>query len=329
MAAATEPQLLRLAQAHQDQLLAIRDRSAAVLARLWSSVVTNPSEFTAGQWLAASIPVLDASMQAAAASTLAYVSAYTAAATETAPTPARFTADEFTRPRGGVALEELLRRPIVTLRSALAKGEPFDRASQLGSQRAAQIGATDPMLASRAAGSAAMKAEPRIVGYRRVPDGGACAFCRLAATQRYRDSDLMAMHSSCGCSVAPIVGDRDPGQIIDRQALASLKADGVIDEISLRRYISSTDDVVASYQANADKWRREARDTDDQAAETRYSKRADDWARKAEQRALDVDAARKKLKAIQQGRLDKLTAVHDHGELGPVLYPAGVKFSAA
>jgi hypothetical protein len=330
MAAATVDQLLRLARAHQDQLLAVRDRTTSTLSRLWDSIATNPSDFADDQWLAAAVPTLNASMQAAAGATLTYVSAYTSAATETAPVPARFAAEEFTRPRGSaVVLEELLRRPFVTMRTALANGQPMARARELGGQRAAQIGATDPMLASRAAGSAAMKAEPRIVGYRRVPDGGACAFCRLAATQRYRDSDLMAMHSSCGCSVAPIVGDRDPGQIIDRQALASLKADGVIDEISLRRYISSTDDVVSSYQANADKWRREARDTDDQAAETRYSKRADDWARKAEQRALDVDAARKKLKAIQQGRLDKLTAVHDHGELGPVLYPAGVKFSAA
>jgi hypothetical protein len=40
-----------------------------------------------------------------------------------------------------------------------------------------------------------------ILGYQRVPDTGACAFCRLVAGQRYRTNQLMPIHAHCGCGV--------------------------------------------------------------------------------------------------------------------------------
>lgn len=637
--ALTEQQLVALARRHQDQLLSVRDRAVTVIDRLWARLATNPSQDALGRWLDAAIPVVQSASEMAATASLAYVPTYVAGAGET-PRGAELAVSQFLRPRG-VDLADVLTRPFVTMRTALANGDTMERARQIAGARARQIAATDPLLAARAASSAAMRSDPSIVGYRRVPDAGACAFCRLAATQRYRDSDLMAMHSSCvvagttvqgpkslhgtrrwyagpgvvvgttsgdlltitpnhpvltssgwipagllkegddvvrrpitdgvvrgvpgehdvvsriedvvgalamqrlvavplsaedfhgdgpnghvgveaadrllwswfnstlpqesgelllarrtevasilagaggahallgggnpppgrcvscggplsaiggvqsehlgasdigrwadgdlgfvqvpphhgatdseslryrenglsaliagdhpfevdsttprfdptttefgddrrvlhtdrgrhlaerlagqveldrvvlvrridlathvynlhttegwysangiivsncGCTVAPIIGDRDPGQIIDRDALRSLKADGVIDEISLRRYISSTNDVVASYEAKAREWRERARLADSQADETRYAKRADDWAAKARKRAADVEQARARLRAVQAGRLDRLTAVHEHGELGPVLYPAGVEFTAA
>ncbi|CAB4136892.1 hypothetical protein UFOVP314_31 [uncultured Caudovirales phage] len=325
--ALTEQQLVALARRHQDQLLSVRDRAVTVIDRLWERIATNPSQDALGRWLDAAVPVVQSASETAATASLAYVPTYVAGAGET-PRGAELAVTQFLRPRG-VDLADVLTRPFVTMRTALANGDTMDRARQIAGARARQIAATDPLLAARAASSAAMRSDPSIVGYRRVPDAGACAFCRLAATQRYRDGDLMAMHSSCGCTVAPIIGDRDPGQIIDRDALRSLKADGVIDEISLRRYISSTNDVVASYEAKAREWRERARLADSQADETRYAKRADDWAAKARGRAADVEQARARLRAVQSGRLDRLTAVHEHGELGPVLYPAGVEFTAA
>lgn len=322
---ASDQQLLLLARRHQDQLLAIRDRTRLALERLWAVHGTNPSDYQLQRWLAASVPVLETATTTAAAAAIAYVSSYTIAAAGQAERNT-LTASAFTSPRG-VAAIEVLARPFVTMRTALSEGKPMQIARDLGGQRTAQIGATDPMLAARAAGSEAMKAEPRIVGYRRVPDGKACSFCLLASTQRYNDGELMGLHVFCGCAVAPITATKDPGQILDRDTLKRLKADGVVDEISLRRYISSTEDVAQAYEAKAKKWREEARTTPDQEAETRYAKRADNWAAKAKARRAAVDDARKKLKALQAGRLDKLTAVHDHGELGPTLYPAGTKFT--
>lgn len=327
MPAATEAQLLVLARRHQQQLLTIRERTTVAIGRLWATFALDPSDSTLAGWLAASVPVVESAMQATAQASLAYVPSYVAAATDTAPVRSTLDVADFLRPRG-VDTADVLRRPFVTMRTALANGESLTRAREIAGARATQIASTDPMLSARAASSEAMRLEPKVVGFRRVPDSRACAFCRLAATQRYRDVDLMPMHSSCGCSVAPIIGDKDPGQVIEREQLRQLKADGVIDEISLRRYISSTDEVVAEYEAKAKHWREQARTTTDQAAETRYAKRADEWQRKARERAADVEQARARLKAIRSGRLDRLTAVHEHGELGPVLYPAGVEFTA-
>lgn len=327
MAVADERQLVALARRHQDQLLAIRDRTVTVMERLWERFGGDPSTVAADRFAQAAVPVLEGATASGAAAAVAYVPMYVAAATGTAPVDPVRIDSRWVTPRG-LSSVEVLAKPFVTMRVALAEGRDIATASELGRQRLVQIAATDPMLAARAASSAAMEADRRVVGYRRVTDGQACPFCRLAATQRYRVGELMGLHVKCGCTVAAIVGDVDPGRVLDREELRRLKADGVVDEISLRRYIADTDRVVESYRDQAAHWREQARTTDDQQAETRYAKRADKWAAKAEARAGQVDRARAQLKAIQQGRLDRLTAVHQHGELGPVLYPAGVKFES-
>lgn len=327
MPVADEVQLVALARRHQDQLLAIRDRTVAVMERLWARFGLDPSSQALDRFVAVAVQPLEGATAAAAAASVAYIPVYAAAATGVAPREPIVVERGWVTPRG-IGTEEVLTKPFVTMRTALAAGKDLGTAQELGRQRLVQIAATDPMLAARAAGSAAMKADGRIVGYRRVTDGRACSFCRLAATQRYTVGDLMGLHVHCGCSVAPIVGGKDPGQVIDREELRRLKADGVVDEISLRRTISETDRVVDDYRARAAHWREQARTTPDQEAETRYAKRADSWAAEADRRAAQADRAREQLKAIRSGRLERLTAVHDHGELGPVLYPAGVKFEA-
>jgi hypothetical protein len=207
--------LVRIARAHQAQLLAVRDRTRLALETLWSHIVTDPSTATAERWVATSVPFVEAAQRAAASAALGYVTAYSAAATGIAPTPTELTAADFINPRR-TPLPEVLQRPIVTMRRALSEGKPLHDALAAGVNRAAQIGATDPMLSARAASSAAMQADPHIVGYRRVPDAGACKFCLLVSTQRYHDDDLMALHVNCGCTVAPIIGRHDPGRVLDR-----------------------------------------------------------------------------------------------------------------
>lgn len=328
MSGATELQLVAVARRHQLQVLTVRDQTERVLAATWARVMTNPSEDAAARWLAAAQPLLLAAQSTAAGLALAFVGGYIGAATGTPAAPSEFTAADFTEPRGVPAFE-LLMRPVVTMRWELSKGVPMNAASTAGQVRAAQIGATDPMLAYRAASTAEMNANPKVVGYRRVPDALACKFCLLASTQRYRDGELMPLHPHCGCTVAPIVGSKDPGQVLDKDTLGRLKADGVIDEISRRRRISGAEQVVQNYEAKATHWREQARTTPDQEAETRYAKRADEWTAKAKARAAQLDRDRAELQLIRDGRLTKLTSVHDHGELGPTLYDPAHEFAAA
>lgn len=274
MPQATTEQLVGVARAHQTQLLAVRDRTSSTLAALWARIVTDPTDATAARWIAAAVPVVAASQRIAATAALTFISNYVAAATNTPPQRTELDVADFLDPRG-TPLAEVLHRPIIQLRT-LTSTMPIDRALSTAGARAAQIGATDPMLSARAASTAAMKADPHIVGYRRVPDAGACKFCVLVSTQRYHDGDLMPIHPGCGCTVAPIIGDHDPGRVLDR---------GLVDQLM--------------------------------AADPALGHRGE---------------ARGKARELAAGNLRKandLTAVHDHGELGPTLYPAGTKFATA
>ena len=66
----------------------------------------------------------------------------------------------------------------------------------------------------------------RVTGWKRVPNATACRWCRYIATQLYSREDLAPAHRGCGCGTRAVYGDV-PGNIVDREALAEIKADGV------------------------------------------------------------------------------------------------------
>ena len=335
MAGASVAQLVRVAARHQTQILTIRDRSVRTIAATWSRVMVNPSDFAAAQWVQLAGPLLQAAQQTAAGLAISYVDTYVAAATGTAGALTDLVAADFLNPRG-VPLDELLMRPVIEMRSKLANGATMREAVDAGGARASQIGATDPMLSYRAASSEAMQQNPRVVGYRRVPDAKACKFCLLVSTQRYTDGDLMALHPHCGCTVAPIVGSKDPGRVLDQALLDRLKGEGVIDDINRQRQAAGSREakkVADGYRSKADHWRTEADQATDPAAKKRYLERAADWDRKANTREGDLPAANVEAgQALINDIFNKpqqFVTVHDHGELGPTLYEAGHHFTAA
>jgi hypothetical protein len=125
---------------------------------------------------------------------------------------------------GSVTRLDVYARPVVTARAAIAAGKTFSEAIGVGRARATSTAETDVALARRGGLFRSFdSAGERVVGYRRVPDRGACTFCKVASTQRYHKRDLLALHSHCHCTVAPLVGTRDPGQIINRKLRDDLK----------------------------------------------------------------------------------------------------------
>lgn len=211
-----EDDLVRLARAHQQQLLMIRAASSATVAALWDRYLLRPDDVSRDRWLPAAAQAVTAAQQAAAAAVIAHVpqSVRVAGATPD-PTPATLQPAAFLSPRG-VDTATVLARSVIQVRRGLADGKPFEAAMSEGRSRAVQTAATEPMLTARQANREAMKAQPRIVAYRRVPDGNACKFCLLVSTRRYWVADLMPVHPGCGCTVAPIIGDIDPGEVLDR-----------------------------------------------------------------------------------------------------------------
>ena len=131
----------------------------------------------------------------------------------------------------GISEAELFDRVPKTVFGALARKDPFTKAKDLGWNRLESLLATSLQLSKTHTSQNVLDREPRtprgqrIVGYRRVTAGyNACALCLVASTQRYRRGDLMPIHPACRCGVIPVIGDKDPGLILDRETLDQVHA---------------------------------------------------------------------------------------------------------
>lgn len=113
--------------------------------------------------------------------------------------------------------ETVYKRPYVVSRTRISQGATFTDAFNAGADRAGLIADTDVMLAHRRSARDTMGAFDGIVGYRRVPNLGACPFCIRASTQRYKTDNLMPLHPRCRCGIAPIIGQTDPGRNINER----------------------------------------------------------------------------------------------------------------
>lgn len=116
------------------------------------------------------------------------------------------------------------RRPFTQMRTRLSEGMEFPQAFQFAQTYAAGAAATDLQLASRGASRDWMVNEPRVVGYRRVLGSGGmsgenCGLCVVASTQRYHKGDLMPIHVHCTCETVPMMGEDDPGHVLDNDSL--------------------------------------------------------------------------------------------------------------
>lgn len=105
--------------------------------------------------------------------------------------------------RNGATPDDVYRRSFVTVWTDLSKGTPWADAVAAGLARATATAQTDVALSTRAAATEYAARDPRILGFRRVPDDGACDLCQLASEQSYGSGDLMPIHDRCGCTVEP------------------------------------------------------------------------------------------------------------------------------
>lgn len=122
--------------------------------------------------------------------------------------------------RGGVSPEEVYSRPFKELWTALSKGQDFETAVEFGANRLRQLVETDIQLSHTHTSRTLLSERNDVVGFRRIPTGQfTCALCLVASTQRYNKFDLMPIHPGCDCRVAPIIGNSDPGQVVDEDFL--------------------------------------------------------------------------------------------------------------
>lgn len=106
--------------------------------------------------------------------------------------------------RGDTTPAQVYRRPFVSVWTALSKGEPIERAAAAGLARATGTAAMDVQMAHRGALQAVQDRDPRIRGYQRVANAGACQFCSMINGAVVKSADAMALHNNCGCGLEPI-----------------------------------------------------------------------------------------------------------------------------
>ena len=105
----------------------------------------------------------------------------------------------------GVDAGIVYRRPAVALYTALAAGEGFSRAVDVGQSRLLSIVSTDLQQARNRQASQSVRGSG-FSSYRRVLTGKEdCDLCQLASTNVYSKADLMPIHPGCDCGVEPVV----------------------------------------------------------------------------------------------------------------------------
>lgn len=98
------------------------------------------------------------------------------------------------------------RSPFIAHWHALKEGRPWLEA--LASGRSAGGKAAGDFVTStsrRTAGIVASKGRIQPVGWERIPDANACAWCLLVASQTYRTAESADFgHNGCGCTTSPL-----------------------------------------------------------------------------------------------------------------------------
>lgn len=206
---------------YAQRMAALRQAASDGVGQAWDNL-GGYDEADVAAFLDSAVPLVVASQAQAANLTDAYL------AVEAGRSPLGIDPAKVTGPalRAGIPPAEVYRRSFVEVWKALKDGTDWADAVAAGRARAAATAHTDVQLAMRGAAHEVMQRDRNIVGYRRVLTGRSCALCATASTQRYRREQLLPIHGNCDCSVAPIVGNRDPGRIVNRQLVRDLKAAG-------------------------------------------------------------------------------------------------------
>lgn len=277
-----DDELAAVTLAYQSQLQALAESSGGGFRRAFIALGSY-ERADMDRWLTMIDPLVAATGEAASAAAVAYTS------TITETPPAAITAAEH-------AYLAPLDAPFLKAWHHLKAGELWVDAVQAGADTATALGMD---ATQRSARHAAGRAAPDgVVGWRRVLTGKSCEWCALVSTQRYRSQDSATFgHQNCDCSVVSIIGDHDPGRVINSDLLDRLEADGVGDRIYDNRRARDADRAGDNAARRRDVALDELVIETDPARRRRLTKRAQRWdqqAQKYRSRAATERAGTKK-----------------------------------
>lgn len=304
MATATDQDIARQVAAYQATVAAVRLAVLRLVARSWGAL-GSWRDSDIDRWVETITPTIAGGLVQVAALTDAHLATVIGAMTDSHPKPVGV------RPRDvsvealrGVPAAEVHRRAGETVWSELSRGADLADAVSRGLDRANQLAEMDLQLAKTHTARRVVSGDKRVVGYRRVLTGAeSCKLCVVASTQLYRTEELQPSHVRCDCSTAVVIGDRDPGRVLNRDLLARLKKSGVSEELSLEQAAT-----------RARKTLRTATERGDLAQIQKATKELGRWQRQLEEFRGEHGTIR-------------TVRVHEHSEVGPVLTDAGHAFA--
>lgn len=184
------------AEAHIAAQEQLRAAAAQGVGAAWDQLPAY-DEANLDEWLAGVLPIVLAAQHQSAAYTDAFI------AYETGRRPLGIGRRLVTgaAARLGAMPAEVYRRPFVTVWRGLKDGKDWAQSVAEGRRRATAAVETDVQLSMRQTLREIGDHDPNVVGFSRVPNGGACKFCVTVAGQRYRTDQLMPIHTHCGCGV--------------------------------------------------------------------------------------------------------------------------------
>lgn len=201
-------QRIRDAVKYRDALITLRKQVSTRVERNWRTL-GSWNEADVDRFLAATLPVVDAGQRR----TVSLTDAYLARATRTRAIGLPVDDLVGAAVRNGTDPATVYTRPFVQLWSGLSDGQQFSDALNAAGVRASQSASTDVSLSMRASADAfqeqAGPAESKIIGWERVLDPDACAYCATASTQRYKSANLNPIHANCQCGIAPVFAEND------------------------------------------------------------------------------------------------------------------------
>lgn len=192
----------RLTEAHRLAQLRLGANTVAALLGIWPLLELSDLDATVQRWLRAALAIIASDRVISARLGANYLSTFRTL--ELGVDAGRFTptlAEELDRK---AAITSLLVTGPYSLRAALAKGVPFDRANETAQARAAAAGMRHALNGSRATILGSLTRDRNAIGWARATSGKACAFCLSKAGRRMSSDAVFQAHDHCACTAEPV-----------------------------------------------------------------------------------------------------------------------------
>lgn len=201
---------VEVTDAYRDAILALYDRAGRLALTNWARISLRDLDGTYAAFAAATVGQTKVLQRTGVALSAAYLGAYVASEHGNARvTPSNLPLDAVGLAAHGAPLAKAIVSPLIGAKGAIRAGTPPNVALAKGRERAVRLAQSATLAAPRQALHEGIRADDRIIGWRRVTAGG-CGACLAAATGAiHKDREVLTVHSHCRCTAEPVVRDAD------------------------------------------------------------------------------------------------------------------------